>query len=1544
MAANRIYLQVVFNSEGAEANIDKLNQNIKNIGTNSEQATKQAAAGMKNVSVSVESVTDEISRLGRVIAAAGIGREIEHIIHLGEELNRVRGALLRGTGGNELLKQLDSLAESGLATEEQLVRTANQMINAGVAADQVAPRIKALIDTLAAKGLDPHNLETAMRLLNEITVQGQVSPKKAVSLFRESGLDVFAELSQGIANSRKEFRDEMKKIPADEFIKELLARAGKEYEGTADKIANVTKEQIKLNNAWGEFARELATSFGPEIADLVKELTALLRLLTGIVHILGELPSPLKTVLVNVIAITAAIKTIGSLLSVLRGVQGLSAAAGIGAAGTGPGSGGGGRLLGLGLGGAAEAANVKAAEAAQAAKMKAAEEAAAAAKTAAEEAAAAKTAAKAQAKADAQAAREAKQATRAAAGQAAKEAADAAAAARAAGATAAAGVGAAATTAAAEVSAATVAAGKTIATAETTAATEAAAQVEAGAAVAGATIATSEVAAATTISAERVAAAKLAGEATVIGAAEAGATIAKAEVTAGAEIATGITEGAAAAATAITAAGAAAGAAGAAAGAASGAAKAGIFARIWTWIRGIFGGGGLTTLNIGRGAAVAGEAAGAAEIVGAGAAVAGRTFLGMTPTGWITLIALTVGQIILEHFLPKLLGGGEKTKVGLPTGASGGLHTVEDPEKVKHEIETSLNFLSEAQARNLKVGKEGIAALTFSYEEYFRKVAKNEEALANYRKALAIDVDTEIKKRTEETRRETLRWVEEMGRVSRQQDVLVAELTYGTDTLAGRRKVDETRAQAFEADLEETTKYKKEEIRRAADLDAQAAHDAILISRITAKSTARERLEAEKAAVEASMKILLDADQRISMLEQHKNAEEIRHALETEVAKREIAIEEKKRSIDTQLQLDQALAQKETALRVAYLQTVRPRSYQEQIDLINQTADAQVEGARKSTEAQKQATEDYITWYQGKYKDATDAVNEMRNNQEKERTRLDAQFTQQEGEIRLAAWKQTNELIIEQQRSMYEQMLSGVDQFWGALMDRSKSVWASIGDLIKNSLTNALKSFITSRFAAALTEMFGGGKVEFTGTWLDKLLGRRPYYQGTGEPRPNVERATAEIQLKVASLQYTAGKELLAAAAGLQQAARSLVVASGGGGAGEAARSVSDAEYARIVSSAGGVGPEGIPESYGLPGGVSGDWAGETGTPVAFPGGGTAATFPGGAAAATLPGMMPGMAGSTGLGGGGIRLPGIGSITGGKQGLANLAYGLGAMVGTSLFLSSLQRRGVRAGLQGIGGAALAGYSLAKQAGLSGQAGALAGAGVGIYAAGMKRGGVTGLLMDVGGAALTGFAIGAMFGGPIGALVGGAIGAGVGLVSGVARLIFGGSKTEEVRTMVRRAYGVDISDSKILQQIVDTADQKFGGDLRLAVYSPDVMELVRLYAMTTGQSQMGLPRPMYAASFAQSGAGGLQLQPVYSGGQLVNSPYSGTTTTQWQNATAPLYMQLNPSQATALFSGQVVQVMGNNPGAVGAANTVAARSGQGRQGQTAALIEPATVLQ
>jgi len=236
-----------------------------------------------------------------------------------------------------------------------------------------------------------------------------------------------------------------------------------------------------------------------------------------------------------------------------------------------------------------------------------------------------------------------------------------------------------------------------------------------------------------------------------------------------------------------------------------------------------------------------------------------------------------------------------------------------------------------------------------------------------------------------------------------------------------------------------------------------------------------------------------------------------------------------------------------------------------------------------------------------------------------------------------------------------------------------------------------------------------------------------------------------------------------------------------------------------------------------------------------------------------------------------------------------------------------------------------------------------GAGGGLLAAGIQRGGFLGLGMDIGGGALAGAAIGSFVPG-IGTLVGAGIGAAVGAIAGAVRLLVK-TEQEKIRAQIKQVYGIDISNRQIV-------DQSYGGNVAVGIRSTQVQELVRLYALSTGQAAR-MPRPMYAATIAQSTAG-LQLQPVYQGGVQVANPYTGPTTYQYQTAVASA-MGLMPKPGSGLgvpggaglinmqWQQLALATIQGNPSAIAMANSAAATAGDSRLTTTQAMQEPLTAL-
>lgn len=167
-------------------------------------------------------------------------------------------------------------------------------------------------------------------------------------------------------------------------------------------------------------------------------------------------------------------------------------------------------------------------------------------------------------------------------------------------------------------------------------------------------------------------------------------------------------------------------------------------------------------------------------------------------------------------------------------------------------------------------------------------------------------------------------------------------------------------------------------------------------------------------------------------------------------------------------------------------------------------------------------------------------------------------------------------------------------------------------------------------------------------------------------------------------------------------------------------------------------------------------------------------------------------------------------------------------------------------------------------------------------------------------------IGAKFGGPLGA----AIGAGVGAAAGLVRLFIKGA-TQKAREKIKALYGVNIPDRGLLQQIVETAKQSFGSNLDVAIRSPQIRDLIELYAMSTGQSTSGLPTTVKPLRLVQQGG---SLFQQAGGGASLHRVIGGTPS----NA-GSVVIRLDGQATTALLRGEAVQAIAAKPRTVQSAN-------------------------
>jgi hypothetical protein len=196
--------------------------------------------------------------------------------------------------------------------------------------------------------------------------------------------------------------------------------------------------------------------------------------------------------------------------------------------------------------------------------------------------------------------------------------------------------------------------------------------------------------------------------------------------------------------------------------------------------------------------------------------------------------------------------------------------------------------------------------------------------------------------------------------------------------------------------------------------------------------------------------------------------------------------------------------------------------------------------------------------------------------------------------------------------------------------------------------------------------------------------------------------------------------------------------------------------------------------------------------------------------------------------------------------------------------------------------------------------------------GVRRGTAGGTVESMLGGAGVGAGIGSMIMPGLGTAIGAGVGAAAGLGIGLGEMLAGvESPRHEAIRLAQSLYRIHISNSAA-DQVVSIAQQSYGGQVSVAIRSPEVRHMLGLYAAGTGQSNL-FPQSMdtpHGASLVESG-GKLQQQATYQYGQAFsqssNLPVYGGVQTQTLGAPGGVNLSLNigGQDAAKFMTGQVV---------------------------------------
>ncbi|MEI9971038.1 MAG: hypothetical protein WDO73_02740 [Ignavibacteriota bacterium] len=314
----------------------------------------------------------------------------------------------------------------------------------------------------------------------------------------------------------------------------------------------------------------------------------------------------------------------------------------------------------------------------------------------------------------------------------------------------------------------------------------------------------------------------------------------------------------------------------------------------------------------------------------------------------------------------------------------------------------------------------------------------------------------------------------------------------------------------------------------------------------------------------------------------------------------------------------------------------------------------------------------------------------------------------------------------------------------------------------------------------------------------------------------------------------------------------------------------------------------------------------------------------------------------------------VGSVFGGGGGGASGGSGGSPLSGFSGLLKNFKgnlggfTRGDAGGTPGVDGqAGTDDGSTGSITGVNGLAGAaLTAGGTMLWQQGLlgsSRGTAAGVAEGALGGAMAGFAMG----GPLGAAIGGA----AGLLAGLGEVIAGVETPErQAARLIKSIYGLNIdSNSTTVAQIVAMSKQSFGSNISVTVRSPQVRQLLQLYADSTGQkSSVLLAQQVHSASLAESG-GSLYQQATYNNGTpytyASNLPTLGPTGGTLPTA-APggqISVNLNPQQTVDLWQMGTTQAIAGNPRGVAAASVAGSGQSSARLNAANLQFSPSTIL-
>jgi hypothetical protein len=332
MAANNIYIQVDFNSQNAQQNVNALNQGIANTGTTAEKSSKQATQALSTVQVSVQQTTRAFGELTTALAGLGLTRMIAGIVQSASEYSRARQAITLFAGSAEdarkAIEQIRVLAAQSPFHFQDLQESGRQLLGFGIAAKNVPTVLRAISDQVAAMGGSMENVTGIVHLMGRIMEKDVVGAMDLMRMLPAQGVPIMrafqAELSKSLNMdaTREDVQRAIKEGLLDplQAIRVIVENMGKTGIGkllvdAATAFKNLgDAAQYAMNELFGD------QGFGPAFAKLAGDIEKVLGPIGGLIKALESLDEPTKDAIVKWGAIGAAVLAAGTAFAALAAI------------------------------------------------------------------------------------------------------------------------------------------------------------------------------------------------------------------------------------------------------------------------------------------------------------------------------------------------------------------------------------------------------------------------------------------------------------------------------------------------------------------------------------------------------------------------------------------------------------------------------------------------------------------------------------------------------------------------------------------------------------------------------------------------------------------------------------------------------------------------------------------------------------------------------------------------------------------------------------------------------------------------------------------------------------------------------------------------------------------------------------------------------------------------------------------------------------------------------------------------------------------------